>query len=357
MNFERFFDNMARLADAPGVHGSEGEVADLIVGMVGDSADKTWRDPLGNLYALRKGRSERVLMLDAHMDEVGFVVQHVDEAGFVFFETLGGWDPRVLPALNVRANPRPGASIPGVIGSLPPHMSLPETRSQAFEVTALYMDFGFESFGEAAAAGVRVGTPISLEPSFQRMGERTIAGKALDNRLGCATAIAILEELRGEEPPATIVACFTVMEEGGLRGAAVSSFNAKPDAALILETTTDGSVPGVEPRMRPTEAGKGVSITVADKLWTAPRRMVDFLEGAAKAEGIPYQLKKPKFGSTNAGAIHTSMGGVACGVIACPCRYIHGPKATTRVEDAKATLRLGLAAARRINEFFDGPAS
>jgi putative aminopeptidase FrvX len=355
MNFDRFFHNLQRLADVPGPHGSEELVANLLVEMIGDAADEVWRDSLGNLYALRKGKSERRLLLDAHMDEVGLVVQHIDDNGFLRFDTLGGWDARVLPALDVLvlAEGKGAKPIQGVIGSLPPHMSDPDSRRAAFDLSSLYIDIGLSSAAEAEARGIRVGTPISLMPNFAWLNDKVISGKALDDRLGCAAIVTVLEALKDEQPAETIVASFTVMEEDGTRGASVVPAQVQPDAALIIETTTDGLVPGVDPKAQPSVSGKGPAITVVDKRWTAPMTMVHFLEGVAKTENIPCQRKKPKFGSTNAAALHLGHKGVPCGVIACPCRYIHGPRATARVEDAKNLVRLTLAATRRATEFFD----
>ncbi|NUQ38118.1 MAG: hypothetical protein HUU23_10025 [Caldilineales bacterium] len=89
-----FLTDLERLSNTFGVSGTEDDVADLIVELLGDAVDETWRDTLGNLFALRRGESPRKLLLDAHMDEVGFLVRHIDDQGFLSIVPVGGWDER-----------------------------------------------------------------------------------------------------------------------------------------------------------------------------------------------------------------------------------------------------------------------
>lgn len=345
-----FLSDLERLSNAFGVSGSEDDVADLIVELLGDAVDETWRDPLGNLFALRRGESPRKLLLDAHMDEIGFVVRHVDEQGFLSIVPVGGWDDRVLPAQAVTLRVGPGRFLRGVIGSVPPHIQSPGDRTKAFPMESLYVDLGCASAREVEDLGVRVGMPLVPSYPFGRLTERVVLGKALDDRVGCATAIATLRALRGEVPALTIVASFTTGEEVGLRGASTVAAQIEPEVAFILEGTVDGATPGVGPGMRPTERGRGAALTTMDKSFIVPARMVEFLERVGAEEGIPTQRRRPGFGGTNAGAIHKSHRGVLCGVIAAPCRYIHSPHSCAHVDDLDAMLRLTIAATRRAGE-------
>jgi endoglucanase len=353
-----FLSDLQRLSDAFGVSGAEDDVADLIVEMIGDAADETWRDPLGNLFAMRRGDSHRKLLLDGHMDEIGFLVRHIDDSGYLSISPVGGWDLRVLPAQAVTLRIGPGRFVDGVIGSTPPHVQESGERTRAFGLDSLYVDIGCSSAEEADELGVRIGTPLTLAYPFRMLNEKVALGKALDNRVGCATAIATLRALRNETPPVTIVASFTTGEEVGLRGASTVAAQIEPDVALILEGTVDGATPGVSPANRPTERGKGCAFTTADKSFIVSQRMLGFLEGVARDEGIPTQRRRPGFGGTNAGIIHRSHRGVLCGVIAAPCRYIHSPHSTAHVHDLEAMVKMTIAATRRITDLFipDGEA-
>jgi len=343
---------LLELCQVPGVSGHEEEVAATVKRLLGTTVDRTWTDALGNLYALRQGRTPRRLMIDAHLDEIGLMVQAIDSHGFLLFETIGGWDPRVLPAQAVEVVTSGGRRVPGIVGSQPPHIQRPEEKSRPFDVAALFIDVGASSPEEVASWGIRVGDTAVLVGMGQpfRLGSHRLAARALDNRVGCAVAINALRQLADEQPEMTVVATFTVAEEVGLRGAAVAARTVDPEIALVLEGTVAADVPGLSTARQPSVQGAGPAITLADKHQIVPRRMIAFLETLAREEGLPIQRKRPASGGTNGGAIHTSGRGVLTGVLACPCRYIHSPIAQLHLADYGAMIALTTAFIRRAGE-------
>jgi endoglucanase len=158
-----------------------------------------------------------------------------------------------------------------------------------------------------------------------------------------------LRALRADALPVRLFASFTVAEEVGTRGIKAIGAVEPWAAALHLETTVAGDVPGVAPHLSPTRMGAGPAISVADRSVIVAQRMVDFLESVAREEAIPTQRKKPTFGGTNAGALHQTGRGVLCGVISTPARYIHSPVTLMLRDDLDAAIRLTLAATRRID--------
>lgn len=334
------FALLERLSNAPGVSGFEGPVRDTIAELVGPYVDELRVDTLGNLIAVRRGRSAFRLMLDAHMDEVGFMVQHIDEHGFIGLAPLGGWDQRLLPSHLPTIVTRDGARIEGVIGTQPPHILKQAERDKVIQMEEMFLDVGARSREEVSGMGVRVGDPVVVSYPFRRLAGDTVTGKALDDRSGCAVIVRTLMELQGVELEATICAAFTVAEERGLLGARTAAYQIEPDLALVLEGSPAADIPGVPASRQPSSQGKGPVITVADNSVIVPRKMVRALEEVAEREGIPWQYKTPTFGSTDAGAIHLSRGGVVAGVLSVPCRYIHSPFSTCRLSDFDATWRL-----------------
>lgn len=334
------FALLERLSNTPGVSGFEAPVREAIAELIGPFVDELLVDTLGNLIAVRHGRSAFRLMLDAHMDEVGFMVQHIDEQGFISLAMLGGWDQRLLPSHLPTIITRGGTHIEGVIGTQPPHILKPADRDKVIQIEEMFIDVGATSRQEVSVMGVRIGDPVVLHYPFRRLANDTVTGKALDDRTGCAVIIRALAELQGADLEATICAAFTVAEERGSIGARTAAYQIEPDLALALEGSPAADIPGVPPPRRPSSLGKGPVITVADNSAIVPQKMVRALEEVAEREGIPYQYKTPTFGSTDAGAIHVSRGGVLTGVLSVPCRYIHSPFSTCRLSDFDATWRL-----------------
>lgn len=343
---------LSDLCRAIGVSGDEAPVAEVIRAALGDSVDRIWTDPMGNLYALREGQSERRLMLDAHMDEIGLMIQHIDAGGFLHFDLLGGWDERILPAQMVLIRVADGRLIPGIIGSQPPHILQASERKGVMSASELFIDIGAESAAEVAAMGVRMGDYAVVTSGHDSMllGKNRFAARALDNRVGCATAIMALRELADETPELTIVAAFPVGEEVGLRGATVAARVVDPDVALILEGTVAADVPGVATSRQPAVQGLGPAITLADKRQIVPRRLVEFMERIAREADIPVQRKRPGFGGTDGGAVHMSGSGPLTGVLSCPCRYIHSPMAHLLVSDYEHMIRMTGTFIRRAGE-------
>ncbi len=339
-------DALRRLSDAFGVAGFEDEVREIIRDMVTPYVDSCEVDTLGNLICSR-GQGDTV-MLDAHMDEVGFIVRWIEEDGFLRLSPLGGWDDRIIPGQRLTVLTRRGEKRLGVIGAAPPHILREEERKKTIPLEDLFVDVGARSRQEAEELGFRIGDPATIHYPFQEIRKGYVTGKAFDDRAGCLVVIEALRKLASEELPYRLVANFAVCEEAGLRGAKAAAYRIAPKVALALEGTIGADFPGVPPAKQPVRLGRGPAITVADRSIIVSPRLLRALEEAAEARGIPYQYKLPVYGATDAGAIHTERGGALAGVVAVPCRYIHSPVSTLLVSDLEATVELTVEFLRRV---------
>jgi putative aminopeptidase FrvX len=341
------------VADAFGPAGFEDDARAVVRALVEPLADEVRVDALGTLVAVVRGASDRVLMLDAHLDEIGLIVNYIDEQGFVRFAALGGWDDRILLAQRVVIRTREGAMVKGVIGMAPPHLQSAEQRERVIKIDEMFIDVGASSRDEVAALGVRVGDPAVVHYPLEQLGGDCITAKALDNRAGCAVAVRVLEGLKAKPAELTVAAAFTVCEEVGARGARASAYALEPAVALVLEGTIGANVPGIEPRKQPVHMGKGPAISIADSSIVVRPKVVRFLERLADEAGLPWQHKMPPYSGTNAGVIHTSRGGTLTGILSVPCRYIHSPVSTMRLGELDQTAALAEAFVRRAHELLD----
>lgn len=338
---------LEQLSNAFGPSSHEDDVRELIVDTVKPLVDDLRVDRIGNVIATRRGRRDDVLLLDAHMDEVGFLVSYIEDSGFLRLMPLGGWDARVLPAHAVRVRARDGTDVRGVIGTLPPHITAESERSKAFKLEDLFVDVGATSRDDAEAMGVSVGSAAVPGYAFERLGDDLVMGKAFDDRAGCTVAVATLDALRGQDLDLTLTVAFTTSEELGLRGARTVANQLEPAVALALEGTTAVDVPGVTGARRLASMGRGPTVTIADRSVVASRSVTTLLEEVAKAEQIPFQFKLPGGGGTDAAAIQPIGEGVLVGVVSVPCRYIHAPLSLLRPSDLDAAARLTAAFVRR----------
>jgi endoglucanase len=203
------------------------------------------------------------------------------------------------------------------------------------KIDDLVVDVGTKSKDEAQKLAP-VGTYATFATKFRELGP-TVTGKAFDDRVGCAV---LVELIRGDRFDFDLHAAFTVQEEVGLRGARVAAYAIDPQCAFALEGTVADDIPKEKDVSSTTELGKGPAITVMDRSFIADRRLVRLLTGTADELGIPYQIKQPGVGGTDAGVIHLAREGVPSATVSVPSRYIHSPVALSSLEDFNNTVRL-----------------
>ncbi|MGQ9857958.1 MAG: M42 family metallopeptidase [Thermodesulfobacteriota bacterium] len=331
---------LTELTEAFGVSGFEEEVRNKIRARVEPLADRLEVDSIGNLYAVLNPYGRITLMLDAHMDEVGLVVRGLEKDGFLRVAPVGGWDVRLLPGQSILVRGSKGRLYEGLVGSIPPHVQEAEEKNRVFGWKDLFVDVGAKDIEELKKMGIRLGCAAVVPQSLKVLGDGKVMAKALDDRVGCALLILTLENLCKRKPQDRVVFTFSSSEEVGCRGARVAAHRLGPKLALAVEGTMATDTPEVRPDQRVSALGGGPVITTMDKSLIVPEKVVDWIIDTAERLGIPYQIKTPLVGSTDAGAIQSSGMGVLTGVISVPCRYGHSPTSLMSLEDFFNTQRL-----------------
>jgi endoglucanase len=330
---------LEQLCRAVAVSGDEGEVRRIVLAELESNADDVRVDALGNVLAVRKGSGKNRLrvMLDAHMDEVGFMLVHDDGEGLFEFRTIGGIDARSLAGKQVVVGKD---HKPGVIGVKVIHLTPAEERGRKTPEEALRIDLGPGGKAERGERG-------TFAPNFRRVGP-SILSKAIDDRIGVAT---LLELVRSAPGNIDLLAAFTVQEEVGLRGAKVAAHAFDPDLGIAIDSTPAYDLPMQVPGENifyNTKLGLGPAIYLANAHSIDDPRLVRFLTETADRAGIPYQYRQPGGGGTDAGAIQAARGGVPVVSVSVPHRYTHSAASLARLEDWRNTLALLQAALRRI---------
>lgn len=330
---------LEKLCNAIAISGDEGAVRTIVLEEIKPYADDVKVDALGNVLATKRGRgAKRVkVMLDAHMDEVGFMIVADEGEGIYRFETVGGIDPRHLLGKQVYVGKD---RLPGVIGGKPVHLMDAGERTRKVTVDGLRIDLG-------PSGKAKVGDRAGFATKFRRVGP-SILSKSIDDRIGVAT---VIELLKHSPPNIDLCAAFTVQEEIGLRGATVAAHHFAPDLAVAIDSTPANDLPvheGGENVSYNTKLGQGPAIYVADGSTLHDPRLVRFLQKIGDRENIPYQLRQPGGGGTDSGAIQPALAGIPAVSVSVPHRYTHSPVSISRVEDWKHTLALLHAALKKI---------
>lgn len=340
---------LQELTEASGVTGYEGEVRGIVKKhMEGFTCIE--EDKLGSIICRKDGPAcgPRV-MLSGHMDEVGFMVKHITDKGFIKFQTLGGWWEQVMLAQRVIIRTRKG-DVPGVVGSIPPHILDAETRNKVVKKKDMFIDCGAKDKEEAEKVfGIRVGDPIiPVSPFTVMANEKLLMGKAFDDRVGVAMFIEVMRALQGEDHPNTVYGVGTVQEEVGLRGARTSVNKVCPDVAFAVEVGIAADMPGAE-GLAYEKLGEGPAILVYDASMIPNLGLRDFVIDVAEELGIPVQLDSMEGGGTDAGAIHQFKEGCPSICLAVPCRYVHCHAGIIHRDDYENTIKLLTEVIKRLD--------
>ena len=319
-----------RLSLTFGPSGCEGDVAQIIRGEIDGITDEITLDRMGNLIARMRfgdlGATDRKrVMVSAHMDEVGFMINEVKGNGYLGFDTVGGIDAGVLAGRRVTVRGETG-DILGVIASKAIHHKDKKERKKPLGTEKLYIDIGVKSKEEAALL-VDVGDFATYDSECYELGDGLIKGKALDDRMGCAAMIEAMRALK-EQPPrvdSDVYFCFTVREEIGLSGAQTAAFAIRPDIAIVLETTAVADVLDVPYARRVAELRGGVVVSVMDRSTVYDKSLVNAALAVAKDKNIAAQLKRYVSGGNDAGHIHKTADGAKTLALSVPTRYLHSP--------------------------------
>jgi putative aminopeptidase FrvX len=330
---------LERLCNVIAVSGDESEVRKIVLDEIKPNADDVKVDVIGNVLATKRGSAKNRLrvMLDAHMDEVGFMIVADDGEGIYRFENVGGIDVRHLVGKQVLVGKN---STPGVIGGKPVHLMNTEERTKKVPLDGLRIDLGLNGKAD-------IGDRAGFATKFKRVGP-SILSKSIDDRIGVAT---VIELLKNAPENVDVCAAFTVQEEIGLRGAKVAAQYFNPDLAIVIDSTPAYDMPmhdDSENMTYNTKLGLGPAIYVADGSTLHDPRLVRFLAETAEAEHIPYQFRQPGGGGTNSGSIQRVLAGIPTVSVSVPHRYTHSPVSISRVDDWKNTLSLLHAALTRI---------
>ena len=329
---------LGQLTAASSVSGSEENIADTVLSLLSpycDSAEQRQGNVLGTLGERQPGKPH--VLLDAHMDQVGFLVTAITEEGFLRVGNAGGLDFRLMPAQRVTVHGK--QDIPGVICCVPPHLQGGEEH--VLSVTELAIDTGYTK--AELEQIVTQGDTVSFAMPLLPMENDRVCGRSLDDRSGIAAILYALFLVQGEELPCSCSVLFSTQEETGERGATIGAFTIEPDIALAVDVTF-ALGHGDDP-VKCGKMGGGPMIGISP---TLSRDVTNALIAAADAEQIPWQPEVMSgMTGTNADRFSVTKGGVRTGTVSIPLRYMHTPAEVIQISDVKQTGELLAAYLRR----------
>lgn len=352
MDAKRTIGYIKRISDANGISGFEDEVL-TVLREEGKGLGEFAEDSMRNLYLYREGNKEGrcTVQLNAHTDEVGFMVKAIRPDGMLEFITIGGWIPSNVPAHLVRVRNQDGQYIAGIVASKPPHFMSEAEKKAPLEISNLVIDIGASS-AEEVRDSYKIGIAAPVVPEVTCTYDEKhdiLMGKAFDCRIGCASVLATLEELKGHDLDVNLVGDFSSQEEVGTRGSIVSANTIKADIAIVFEgcPADDTVVPAYQAQ---TCIKKGPMLRHIDARMITNPRFQRFALDLAKQHGIPVQEAVRSAGATNGAPIHLSNAGVPAIVIGIPVRYVHTHYGISTYSDVENSVKLAVEIIKALDE-------
>jgi putative aminopeptidase FrvX len=304
-------------------------------------------DVMGSSWARVKGTGGGPTMaIVGHIDEIGLIVTHIDDDGYLRFTGVGGWDTQILVGQRVEVATRDGL-VPGVIGKKPIHLLKDDERKKVADLKDLHIDIGAKD-GDEARGRVRIGDVAVISGEPLELPNGRVASRSMDNRLGCYVAYEaarLVAEAGGA--PGDVVAVAAVQEETTFGGSRTTAYSLRPDLAVVVDVTHATDAPGIEVNeLGSHPLGSG---PVVERGANLNPKVFDLLYDAGEADGIPFTVAASgRSTGTDVDAMHISRGGVPCGLIGLPLRYMHSPVEMVDLDDIENAAKLIAAAAQRL---------
>jgi endoglucanase len=298
-------------------------------------------DAYGSTWAKLPGKSEHTIMLEAHADEIGYMIKHIDEKGFLRIDRVGGSDAATARGRRITILGDQGP-VSGIIGNTAIHLRRDEAgQEKAPAVHDLWVDVGASNAAEVTALGIRVGHPAVYQDGPMELSNNRIVSRALDNRIGGYIIAQVLKELAlGKKKPEFSVLCLNaVQEEIGGNGAMMATYRLKPDLCICLDVTHATDTPGIDSaKFGSVKLGGGP--TVSHGTANHPQLVKRIIEVAERCK-IPLQHEaSSRFTGTDTDTIFTSRKGIPSALISLPLRCMHSVVETAHLDDISNTIRL-----------------
>ncbi len=308
-------------------------------------ADDVDNDAYGTAWATLKGKKPKsgkplTLMLEAHADEIGYMVKHITPEGFIRVNQIGGSDCATARGRRLSILGDKGAVL-GIIGNTAIHIRDRSNGEKAPKIHELYVDVGANSAKDVAKLGIRIGHPAVYNDTVEAFGPKRLVGRALDNRIGGFIIARVMANLSAskKKPNATVIAVNAVQEEIGGYGAKMATYRLEPDVAICLDVTHATDTPNIEHAIH-GEITLGGGPTVTHGTCNHPQ-VIDRLMQVAKKAKIPLQHESStNYSGTDTDTIYHQRVGTPSGLVSLPLRYMHSVVETVDLTDVQHTIDL-----------------
>jgi putative aminopeptidase FrvX len=317
---------------------------------ISEFVDKKTSDVYGNTVGIVYGKRDGVLhpeklessaykvVIEAHADEISWLVNRITAEGYIYVIRNGGSDHQIAPSMRIKIHADDG-TVAGVFGWPAIHVR-DRAKETAPTVQNLFIDVGLCSKKEVESYGIHVGSVVTMDGDLIELGENYFTGRALDDRIGGFITAEVARKLKEDKVslPYSLYLVNSVQEEVGLRGAAMMARQIQPNVALCIDVAHDTGSPMYGVDHGDIKCGLGPVLSYGAPVQNNLLRLIEKVAGKKK---IKFQ-RQAASGSTgtDTDAFAYSSNGVAAAAIGIPLKYMHTTAETAHKDDIKNTIEL-----------------
>jgi putative aminopeptidase len=342
-------DMLRDLIETDGASNHEAPVRDEVKRLLPKWA-KPETDSAGNLIlhlgTAPAGSTTPKILIDAHMDEIGFQVKAIAANGLLDVGLLGGMDLNYYEGQPMLVHTSAGDRW-GVM-ELPSGWDQTDFEWPSDPGLAIRVDVGARNPDEVAKLDIKVGDSVTILKKYRPLLGTRATGRSMDDRVGDAALISAVWSLGQSLPNRDVRFVWSTGEELGLDGAQalakrLAAEGQTPDYVFAVDTFVSSDSPLESKRFADAELGKGFVIRAVDNSNIVPRDMVDRVVELARANHIPVQYGAT--GGGNNGAAFVPYGAVDV-ALGWPLRYSHSPAEEVDTRDVDSLARIVAAIAK-----------
>ncbi len=332
-------EHLSQLLKSSSVSGYEDEAIGIFIAKAKECGANTHIDILNNAFAQYGVRSAPItVMIDAHIDEIGFQVCYIDDNGLIYVRKVGLIDDSCLPGSVVEVLTNNGDKIKGVIGKKPVHLSSFDEMRSVPSINNLWVDTGLDS--GIIKQQVSIGAPVCFSANLKYLGNNKISSKGIDNKIGVYVLTEVMKKVAGNCENLNVIFVASAQEEIGSRGAQFCAGQIKPDYAITIDVEFATDVPDCpKTQYGDIPLGRGV---VLSKNLDSNRVFTKIAEDLAISNDIPHQFSAHYMatGDTNSSAIQLFGSCTKTLTLGIPCRYMHTPVEMVDIRDVESAIDL-----------------
>lgn len=328
-----FLDNLLK---TDSVSGNESKACDIVREYLEDKSS-IHSDSIGNLYATINDGNEYKILIEAHIDEVGFQVNYIDTEGYVYLRTSGGIDLITAIGRMVCISTRNNGKIYGVIGKKPIHLLKGEEKTRIPEIEGIWVDTGLNY--EEVSHFVSIGDYVSIYSEQQYIGDNKLVGKGLDNKLGVYVLSEVIKRLAEDKfKGVSVTALFSVQEEIGCKGAVVAALGNQYNEIISVDVTFTSDVPDISPKsIGDIRLGAGPVLFLHSDV---NRTLIDDIAAHSGNTKIQMSANYAVSGGTDVRPLQLSTKKARTALIGLPLRYMHTPVEMCDLRDVENAVNI-----------------